>query len=110
MSDEDRVHFGRVADDNDTPSERGTYRRILEYWADHFARMGKPNANWAELCCPDCGRIQHLGDNHKVADDGTVEPSVVCPFTVDRCSFHRYIKLDVWASSSTPSRPRNPPP
>lgn len=98
------VHFRRVSDDNDTPSERGTYRRIREYWADHCSRKGVANTYWAELCCPGCGRVAMVGSNHVVHDDGTVQPSDVCPFSP--CTFHQFIVLDDWNRPSTPRRPR----
>ena len=97
-------HFRRVADDNDAPTERGTYRRILEYWADHCARKGVPNAYWAEVCCLGCGSVTLLGDNHQVAIDGTVTPSDVCPFPP--CTFHEMIALDDWDRPSTERRNR----
>lgn len=38
----------------------------------------------------------HFGrlDDHQIADDGTVTPSVVCP--VQGCDFHKDIKLMDW--------------
>lgn len=96
------VHFRRIADDNDQPLERGTYRRIVEYWADHCARQGRPNTYWAELMCPSCGRVAMVGSNHTVSRDGTVSPSDVCPFSP--CTFHEFIVLDDWDRPSTPRR------
>lgn len=94
--------FHRIDDDNDMPTERGTYRRVLEYWADHCTRKGILNTHWAELCCPDCGKVGSLGSNHVVASNGTVSPSDVCPFSP--CTFHEMIFLDGWNSPSTPRR------
>jgi hypothetical protein len=107
--------FRRIADDNDQPTERGTYRKIRDYWADYCARQGRPNTYWAEICCPGCGRVGMVGSNHTVADDGVVTPSDVCPFDaayVKRhelhdeiaCTFHQYIELDDWARPCTPRR------
>lgn len=31
---------------------------------------------------------------HTILDDGTVQPSVVCP--VDGCGFHEFVKLKDW--------------
>lgn len=109
------VRFRRVADDNDMPTERGTYRRVLEYWADHCAEHGQVNTHWAEVCCPGCGRVATVGSNHRVDDAGVVSPSDVCPYDaayVKRhalhdevaCTFHRYIVLDDWNRPSTPRR------
>lgn len=95
-------HFQRVADDNDMPTERGTYRRIREYWADYCERGGKPNTWWAELCCPGCGKVATVGSNHTVDVGGTVHPSDVCPFPP--CTFHEWIVLDDWDRPSTPRR------
>jgi hypothetical protein len=75
------VHFRRVPDDNDVPTEPGTYRRIREYWADY---------------------CESLGSNHTVADDGTVSPSDVCPYPP--CKFHEFVVLEDWARPSTTRR------
>lgn len=96
--------FKRVPDDNNIPTERGTYRRVREYWADHCAKKGIENTYWAELCCPGCGVVGLLGSNHVVADDGIVRPSDVCPFSP--CTFHQHIKLEDWDRPSTPRRAR----
>jgi hypothetical protein len=110
------VHFRRVPDDNDVPAVRGTYRRVLEYWAEHAASKSRPNTYWAELCCPGCGRVALLGGNHAVAAGGAVTPSDVCPFDAAwvannpgsdlgaPCSFHDFIVLDDWDRPSTPRR------
>ena len=110
-----RVVFQRVADDNDMPTVPGTYRRIVEYWADYVRSKGSSRKYWAELCCPTCGRVALLGDNHDVLPDGTVTPSDVCPFDAKwlarhglrdqvACTFHRYVHLADWARTSTPRR------
>ena len=54
--------------------------------------------NNANVCCPGCGRYYGMAA-HKIADDGTVHPSVVC--TYDGCSFHDFIRLDGWPSWRT---------
>jgi hypothetical protein len=92
----------RVDDDNDVPTEPGTYRRVYDYWADHCAKRGRPNTYWAEICCPGCKKVALLGSNHIVKDDGAVHPSDVCPFPP--CTFHEFIQLDDWARPSTPRR------
>lgn len=93
-------YFQRVADDNVMPTERGTYRRVREYWDEYFLPRGKVNPFWAEVCCPGCGKVAMVGHNHTVADDGTVSPSDVCPFPP--CTFHEFIALDDWNRPSTP--------
>ena len=52
-----------------------------------------PEGRKASFTCPDCGRTGSLSD-HKIADDGTVSPSVVCSY--ENCHFHEFIKLDGW--------------
>lgn len=39
----------------------------------------------------------HIGglDDHEIAEDGTVSPSVVCQ--AEGCDFHEFIQLDEWA-------------
>jgi hypothetical protein len=46
----------------------------------------------AMVRCP-CGEYLGLQD-HAIADDGTVTPSVVCP----RCDWHHNLKLEGWKS------------
>jgi len=109
------LSFHRIPDDNDMPTERGTYRRIFEYWADYCASHGQVNTFWAELCCPGCGRVAMVGSNHTVAKDGTVSPSDVCPYDAEyvkrhdlhdeiACTFHEFIKLEDWDRPSTHRR------
>lgn len=45
----------------------------------------------ASFVCLECGTFGVL-EEHEIAADGTVSPSVVCP----NCSFHQHIKLDGW--------------
>lgn len=47
----------------------------------------------ASFTCPRCGKIASL-IRHTVRDDGTVEPSVVCP--AKGCLFHAFIRLIGW--------------
>jgi len=106
------IHFRRIADDNDEPTERGTYRRVREYWDEHFGPRGKPNPYWAEICCPGCGRVALVGQHHVVSTDGTVTPSDVCPYDAAwaqthgqvACTFHKFIVLDDWDRPCTPRR------
>ena len=35
-----------------------------------------------------------LIDEHEIAEDGTVTPSVVCPH--EGCGFHEYVQLNGW--------------
>lgn len=50
-------------------------------------------AGTAMLRCPNCGRQCFL--NHEIAEDGTVNPSVICPFA--GCGFHDWITLVGWS-------------
>lgn len=58
----------------------------------------------AECCCPNGhGGTLRSADfagrpgNHRVAADGTVTPSYVCPG--DGCSFHEWVKLEDWVAA-----------
>jgi hypothetical protein len=51
---------------------------------------GKRTAN---VSCPKCGQIASLSQ-HTIEADGTVKPSLVCPY--DGCSFHDHVKLKDW--------------
>jgi hypothetical protein len=59
-------------------------------WKGLRSESGKRTAN---LCCPKCGQNATLHD-HEIASDGTVRPSVVCPYP--GCTFHERIKLIGW--------------
>jgi len=47
-----------------------------------------------------CSNGHYLGiTNHNISNDGTVDPSVVCPVKIDNskmlsCGFHEYVKLE----------------
>jgi len=47
----------------------------------------------ANVSCPKCGWIISLS-RHKILDDGSVVPSLVCPY--ESCTFHDYVKLEGW--------------
>ncbi len=46
----------------------------------------------ARIRCPGCGEFGSL-ENHEIAADGSVSPSVVCPTD---CGFHELVKLENW--------------
>jgi hypothetical protein len=50
------------------------------------------------VICPKCGESAAL--HHDIADDGTVRPSLVCPF--DGCGYHEYIRLLDWDPTLEP--------
>lgn len=56
----------------------------------------------ARVWCPECGAEAGLHD-HTIADDGTVEPSVICPHP--GCSFHEMVKLDGWQEHKLEGKP-----
>lgn len=47
----------------------------------------------ALACCPGCGKLLSLG-RHTIDADGTVTPSLVCPFR--GCDFHEFVMLADW--------------
>lgn len=63
----------------DTP---GTWRPLLK----------KDETYSASIRCPECKCIATLLA-HEIAEDGTVSPSVQCPWT---CNFHEMVKLEGW--------------
>ncbi len=44
------------------------------------------------FACPTCGKKAIL--DHDIDADGTVTPSVVCPF--EGCTFHEFVELEGW--------------
>lgn len=61
-------------------------RYIRPDWADEFEAAGHE--------IPQCKRLITLSINHKIADDGTVTPSCVCPTSY--CQYHANVKLQDW--------------
>lgn len=63
---------------------------------------GQPGMRWrllrdgdeisATVFCPNEHRATLT--NHRIAPDGSVSPSVVCPF--EACGFHEHIQLAEW--------------
>jgi hypothetical protein len=49
-------------------------------------------------------RINTGADGHKVAADGAVSPSCVCPGEAKPCGFHEYVKLDGWTVEEAAKR------
>ena len=48
----------------------------------------------AVACCPSCGRRMSIASRvHSVSEDGTLAPSLVCPYA---CDFHVFARLDGW--------------
>lgn len=67
----------------DTWTEKGVWRGAR--------RDGGPRT--ANLSCMGCGQPASL-TGHEIASDGTVTPSVVCPY--EDCDFHDYVRLIGW--------------
>ena len=55
---------------------------------------GKPTS--ALMSCPECGKVCSLS-GHTINPDGTVEPSLMCPY--DGCGYHDFVKLEGWRSA-----------
>lgn len=73
---------GWISEDN---PGKGRWKRITS--------DGKPTAI---ITCPSCGGFGSLA-NHNIAADGTVTPSLVCPWTKELgCSYHEMGKLEGW--------------
>lgn len=86
----------------------GPVRRFKAPTAEKLAILGEIEAWKAENRerLPDttnvvCGN-GHAGliDEHVIADDGTVSPSVVC--TEENCGWHEHIQLDRWSEREKP--------
>lgn len=69
-----------------------------------FSETSAPAGTWirwvylpgrvtAALRCPTCGRVFCLAE-HRIASDGRVSPSVVCPHRP--CTFHVIMRLEGW--------------
>ena len=64
----------------------------------HYLKSLDPRPDrcgWCIVMCPTCHRLLTLGKNHRVAADGSVSPSLVCPHTP--CAFHAFVRLEGWA-------------
>jgi len=71
-------------------------RRPILQEAQHgwtpYQEFGK---HTAAIQCPVCDRIFSLL-NHVISADGSVSPSVVCPWS--DCTFHVFVRLNDWSS------------
>lgn len=52
-----------------------------------------PGARWSATVVCAHGHNERI-DEHEIANDGRVSPSVVC--TENRCAWHEYVKLVGW--------------
>ena len=78
----DRVLIAR-AEEGGTP---GTWYRVLGESAP-------------ALVCGGCGKSGGRLSDHEIADDGTVNPSILCPH--DGCGWHVWGRLEGWTPVST---------
>ena len=70
----------------------------------HYSLAHRSALEWSicQIGCPKCGWESNMSPTvHKVAADGTVSPSYICPHTTaaanhQPCNFHESIKLDGW--------------
>lgn len=58
-------------------------------WKGGIVEDGKRTAI---VSCPGCSQVASLSA-HTIADNGDVDPSLVCPFD---CGFHEYVTLGGW--------------
>lgn len=62
--------------------------------SDDNADTSKP---YVSIRCPTCGQsatLRHPNGGHTIAADGTVTPSVVCPYPP--CTWHEWVRLGDW--------------
>lgn len=62
----------------------------------HWRRASAGGKLTALVSCPVCGKIASLND-HEIAGDGSVSPSLVCPFA---CDFHEFVQLKDWDAAT----------
>jgi hypothetical protein len=85
---------------------RGAYHaraatEIETNFAKRYAHPVDGRLYYVEVCCPDCGvHLMLSRENHTVAQDGTVSPSLVCSNTRDGCAWHVFARLEGWPPSS----------
>lgn len=65
--------------------------------ATWFPVTRENGARTAMLNCPVCGQTASLVE-HEIGADGTVSPSVVCPYA--GCVFHDYVRLVGWVPTT----------
>ena len=66
-----------------------------DIWLDcpgTWQRAGGDGVRTAIVSCPKCGGSVSLS-RHEIAQDGSVSPSLVCPYD---CDFHEFVKLEGW--------------
>jgi hypothetical protein len=88
-------------------SERTILRRAKDTAWDEAGTWSlvdvAPDRYGVVASCPLCGGTGQLF-RHTVADDGTVNPSYVCPY--EPCTFHEMVTLADWKPAPAPSGER----
>jgi hypothetical protein len=82
----------RHAEDLDDAVERGPAWRPIADMGDGPHTYGDGRPLRAVVTCP---RGHTLGLPHRIADDGTVRPSIVCP--EKGCGWHVWGRLEGWS-------------
>jgi DNA-directed RNA polymerase subunit RPC12/RpoP len=67
------------------------FQKRVPGWAHYQERTKRT----AAMTCPTCGHMFSLL-NHSIAADGSVTPSVVCPWS---CGFHVFVRLNEWSAA-----------
>lgn len=77
----DKVRFKKARGDRKIP-RAGEWCFVISYSKKREPAIG----------CPNCGCHARL--DHEIAADGTITPSIVCPFK--DCDFHNWGVLEGW--------------
>ena len=72
--------------------KRGDIWKVKGVWMERHLQDPGGVKESAAVSCPKCGEVCSLTE-HSVAADGTVSPSLVCPFN---CGYHAMVKLQGW--------------
>ena len=81
----------------DKPGEEGSI--LPGHWSYWIWGPREKRQVVAVICCPLCRRISTASPTkHKIAADGKVSPSYVCPFKP--CTWHVFIRLKDWHPES----------
>lgn len=76
---------------------RATHEIETKGFASRYAHPVGEALVFVEVCCPDCGvHLMLSRENHAIAADGTIAPSLVCPNQRDACGWHVFARLESW--------------
>jgi hypothetical protein len=73
--------------------------------SDPKCRQGAFQHDLVNVTCPYGHSSRIVSTVHRIADDGALFPSYVCPGT--NCTFHEWVRLDGWDSSKAPAKDRS---